>query len=138
MSDVPKLELRHLTRQFDERSVVSDVSFSVAAGEVTCLLGPSGCGKSTTLHMIAGIEQPDDGEILVDGHVISDRHKRVPPEERHIGFMFQDFALFPHLTVIQNVAYGLKRLGSNLAAEEAFALLARVGLERYADSYPPT
>lgn len=135
MSDVPKLELRHLTRQFDERSVVSDVSFSVAAGEVTCLLGPSGCGKSTTLHMIAGIEQPDDGEILVDGHVISDRHKRVPPEERHIGFMFQDFALFPHLRVAENVGFGLK--GDKSAARARVAeLLQRVGLSEYHNAYP--
>mgnify|MGYP001799532692 CR=1 FL=1 len=135
MSDIPKLELRHLTRRFDGRGVVNDVSFSVAAGEVTCLLGPSGCGKSTTLHMIAGIERPDEGDILVDGKVISNQNTHLPPEERHIGFMFQDFALFPHLRVAENVGFGLT--GDKAAARARVAdLLERVGLSTYHSAYP--
>ncbi|MEO1283612.1 MAG: ATP-binding cassette domain-containing protein, partial [Pseudomonadota bacterium] len=99
MSDDLKLELRHVTRRLDGRAVVDDVSLGVARGQLTCLLGPSGCGKSTTLRMVAGVERQDAGDILVDGRVISDSHTHIPPEERQIGLMFQDFALFPHLRV---------------------------------------
>ncbi|MEZ5715466.1 MAG: ATP-binding cassette domain-containing protein [Paracoccaceae bacterium] len=85
--------------------MVDDVSLRVMPGSVTCLLGPSGCGKSTTLRMIAGVEMQDLGEIFVDGNLICDTVFRAPPERRHIGLMFQDFALFPHLSVADNVAW---------------------------------
>ena len=108
MQSTPRLEIRNLVRYFDGRAVVDDVSLSIQAGQVTCLLGPSGCGKSTTLRMIAGVEMQDSGEIYVDGRLICDTNFRVPPERREIGLMFQDFALFPHLSVGDNVAFGLK------------------------------
>ena len=94
----PRLEIRNITRRYDGRLVVDDVSLRVMPGQVTCLLGPSGCGKSTTLRMIAGVEMQDSGTIHVDGALICDTVFRIPPERRQIGLMFQDFALFPHLT----------------------------------------
>ena len=131
----PRLEIRNLTRSFDGRTVVDDVSLSVMPGQVTCLLGPSGCGKSTTLRMIAGVEMQDSGEIYVDGTLICDTVFRVPPERRNIGLMFQDFALFPHLSVAENVAFGLKGPKDQQRARVA-ELLERVDLLRYIDSYP--
>ena len=102
-----RLEVQSLTRRFGGRCVVSDVSLQVAAGQVTCLLGPSGCGKSTTLRMIAGVDRPDQGRIVIDGVTVCDERGSLPPEARGVGLMFQDFALFPHLSVAGNVAFGL-------------------------------
>jgi iron(III) transport system ATP-binding protein len=133
--DTPKLELRNLVRRFGGRAVVDQVSLSVAPGQVTCLLGPSGCGKSTTLRMIAGVESQDSGEILVDGRTIANDAESLPPEERQIGLMFQDFALFPHLKVSENVGFGLN--GDRRAARDRVqTLLQRVGLDHYSNAYP--
>ncbi|AKO97495.1 MAG: ABC transporter ATP-binding protein [Marinovum algicola] len=131
----PRLEIRNLVRNFEGRRVVDDVSLSIQPGQVTCLLGPSGCGKSTTLRMIAGVDMQDAGEIYVDGELICDTLFRVPPERRSIGLMFQDFALFPHLTVGRNVSFGLTERGA-VARARAEEMLAKVGLERFIDSYP--
>ena len=131
----PRLEIRHLIRHYDGRAVVDDVSLSINAGQVTCLLGPSGCGKSTTLRMIAGVEMQDSGEIYVDGRLICDTVYRVPPERREIGLMFQDFALFPHLSVADNVGFGLT--GSKDSKRDRIReLLDRVGLLKFIDGYP--
>ncbi|MDU8911262.1 ABC transporter ATP-binding protein [Aestuariicoccus sp. MJ-SS9] len=132
---VPRLEIRNLTRRFDGKAVVDDVSLTIQPGHVTCLLGPSGCGKSTTLRMIAGVEMQDSGTIHVDGALICDTVFRVPPERRSIGLMFQDFALFPHLSVGENVAFGLSGSGSEKRAR-SLALLERVGLGHFIDEYP--
>ncbi|MCG7624894.1 MULTISPECIES: ABC transporter ATP-binding protein [unclassified Epibacterium] len=131
----PRLEIRNLRRFFDGRAVVDDVSLRVLPGQVTCLLGPSGCGKSTTLRMVAGVEMQDAGEIYVDGSLICDTVFRVPPERREIGLMFQDFALFPHLSVGDNVAFGLKGAKEKKRAR-ARELLDRVSLGQYIDEYP--
>ena len=135
MTDTPRLEIRNLTRSFGGRRVVDDVSLTVMPGQVTCLLGPSGCGKSTTLRMIAGIETQESGSIWVDGEMICDDNLRVPPEGRGIGLMFQDFALFPHLSVAGNVAYGLKGRASKTRARVE-ELLAKVGMLSHIDNYP--
>jgi iron(III) transport system ATP-binding protein len=135
MADAPRLELDHVTCRFDGRDVVSDVSFSVRAGEILCLLGPSGCGKSTTLRVIAGIERQSAGAIRADGGILSDAETHLPPEARGVGLIFQDFALFPHLTVGQNVAFGLKGPKPEIKARVA-ELLARVDLAGYADATP--
>ncbi|WP_372891031.1 ABC transporter ATP-binding protein [Rhodosalinus sp.] len=133
--DTPRLEIRDLVRSYGGRRVVDDVSLSIQPGQVTCLLGPSGCGKSTTLRIIAGVEMQDAGEIHVDGNLICDTAFRIPPERRSIGLMFQDFALFPHLTVADNVAFGLS--GAKAARRaRAMELLERVSLAHYADDYP--
>lgn len=131
----PRIEATDLKRSFGGRAVVDDVSISIGAGEILCLLGPSGCGKSTTLRLIAGVERPEAGRIALDGVIVCDEKTFLPPEQRSIGLMFQDFALFPHLSVSENVAFGLtgKRAEKLNRVKE---LLARVDLERHIDSYP--
>ena len=132
----PRLEIRNLRRAFEGRAVVDDVSLTIMPGQVTCLLGPSGCGKSTTLRMIAGVEMQDSGEIHVDGQLICDTVYRVPPERREIGLMFQDFALFPHLSVADNVAFGIKTRDKAARRARVRELLERVDLARFIDGYP--
>ena len=131
----PRLEIRNLTRLFGGVRVVDDVSLSIKSGQVMCLLGPSGCGKSTTLRMIAGVDMQDSGEIWVDGTLICDGAVTIPAEQRGIGLMFQDFALFPHMNVADNVAFGLKGTQSEKYARVE-ELLAKVGLMRLIDAYP--
>ncbi|RJL05238.1 ABC transporter ATP-binding protein [Paracoccus aestuarii] len=132
---MPRLDVQGLTRRFDGHAVVRDVSFQVQAGQVACLLGPSGCGKSTTLRIVAGVDIQDSGRILVDGRLICDGRTRVPPERRGIGLMFQDFALFPHLPVRENVAFGLAG-GWKANRDRVAELLDRVRMTRHIDSYP--
>lgn len=131
----PRLIVDHLSRSFGGRAVVDDVCLEVAAGQVTCLLGPSGCGKSTTLRMIAGVDQPDAGRILIDGAEVAGPGRHVPPEHRSVGLMFQDFALFPHLNVTENVAFGLKgdRATRQRRVDE---LLERVTLSGFGAKHP--
>nr|WP_197916151.1 ABC transporter ATP-binding protein [Thiosulfatihalobacter marinus] len=129
------MEVRHLRRAFGDRQVVDDVSLKIMPGKVLCLLGPSGCGKSTTLRMIAGVDMQDSGEIYVDGNLVCDTVFRIPPERRQIGLMFQDFALFPHLSVADNVAFGLKG-GRAEKRARVEALLARVNLGWAIDKFP--
>ncbi|MDP4033583.1 MAG: ABC transporter ATP-binding protein [Pseudorhodobacter sp.] len=130
-----RLEVQHLTRSFGGLPVVNDVSLSIAPGQVTCLLGPSGCGKSTTLRMIAGVERPDAGQIEINGRRVFDAGTNLPPEARSVGLMFQDFALFPHLTVAQNSGFGLR---SERAAKfrRVDDLLERVNLAGFGTKYP--
>jgi len=131
----PRLEVRNLMRHFDGRAAVNDVSLQVMPGQVTCLLGPSGCGKTTTLRIIAGVDQQDSGTVLVDGDVISDQNVFTPPEARSIGLMFQDFALFPHLSVAENVAFGLT--GPKPEQQKRVVdLLERVDMAVAIDAYP--
>ncbi len=132
---MPRLEVKNLSRSFGNLTVVDKISFQIFSGQVTCLLGPSGCGKSTTLRMIAGVEKPSSGQIFVDEELTSNASFQVPPEERSIGLMFQDFALFPHLNVQQNVYFGLA--GSKEFKEKrALELLDKVGLAHLALNYP--
>ena len=133
MSTTPKLVLEGITRSFAGQDVVNDLNLTLEAGQVTCLLGPSGCGKSTTLRIAAGVDRQDAGRVLLDGQVISDGDFHLPPEKRSIGLMFQDFALFPHLSVLENVAFGLSGAGKN---KTALKVLDRVGLTRFANKYP--
>lgn len=134
--EVPeRLEALGLTRSFGGRTVVSDVSLRVAAGQVMCLLGPSGCGKSTTLRMIAGVETPDQGRVLIDGQEVFGPGANLPPEARGVGLMFQDFALFPHLTVAGNVAFGLS--GDKAAKmRRVDELLEKVNLSGFGVKHP--
>lgn len=131
----PRLQIRNIMRRFGGRLVVDDVSLAVMPGQVTCLLGPSGCGKSTTLRIIAGVDMQDAGTIHVDGRLICDTVTQVPPEARGIGLMFQDFALFPHLDVARNVAFGLTGPKAAIAARVE-ELLAKVGMRRHSANYP--
>ncbi|PJF08229.1 ABC transporter ATP-binding protein [Pseudorhodobacter sp. MZDSW-24AT] len=130
-----RLIVDRLSRSFGGRKVVDDVSLEVGAGQVTCLLGPSGCGKSTTLRMIAGVDQPGAGRILIDGVEVAAPGRHVPPEHRSVGLMFQDFALFPHLSVAENVAFGLK--GDRTARlRRVDELLERVTLSGFGSKHP--
>ena len=129
----PRLEIKNIVKDFGGRRVVDDVSLTVMPGQVTCLLGPSGCGKSTTLRIIAGVESQDSGAIHVDSNLVCDADFTLPPEQRNIGLMFQDFALFPHLTVAQNVAFGLK---GGKVSDRVHELLAKVGMSAHVDDYP--
>src|SRR5881394_3276818 len=102
------LELAGLTKRFGDTVSVDAVSIAVERGEFVCLLGPSGCGKTTTLRMIAGFLEPDAGEIRVGGKAISSPGAVVPPERRNMGMIFQSYAVWPHMTVRENVGYGLR------------------------------
>ena len=115
---------------------VRGVSFTLRPGEMACLLGPSGCGKTTLLRIAAGVERPDRGRVLLAGEEVAGSGRFVPPEKRGVGLMFQDYALFPHMTNVDNVAYGLKSLSRKDAREEARLALRRVGLADYANSFP--
>jgi len=130
-----RLLVSGLTRSFGGKPVVDDLALGVAPGQVTCLLGPSGCGKSTTLRMIAGVERPDAGRIEIDGRVVFDATTHLPPEARSVGLMFQDFALFPHLTVAQNVAFGLTG-ARDARARRVAELLERVNLTGFGPKHP--
>ncbi len=136
--NAPRLTVENLTRRFGGRSVVRDVSFTIAPGQVSCLLGPSGCGKSTTLRMIAGVDRQEAGLIAIDGKVVGDQGTWVPPEARGVGLMFQDFALFPHLTVEGNIAFGLgnDRAGRDTRLARVRELLEKVNLGGFGPKYP--
>ncbi len=135
MLSPPRLELEHICCHFDGREVLCGVNLTVRAGEVLCLLGPSGCGKSTTLRLIAGIERQSRGVIRADGRVLSDSSVHTPPEARGVGLIFQDFALFPHLSVAQNIGFGLRGPASETRARVG-ELLERVDLAGYGDTAP--
>src|ERR1700674_5136888 len=102
------VDLRGLTKRFGSLAVVDKVSLRIEHGQLVCLLGPSGCGKTTTLRLIAGFIEPSAGEIVVGGKVLSSPARTVPPEGRNMSMIFQSYALWPHMTVAENVAYGLK------------------------------
>jgi len=131
-----RLTFEDVSKRYGESLALDHVSLDLAPGEVLCLLGPSGCGKTTLLRIAAGVERPTSGRVLLDGQEVGGPDRFVPPEKRGVGLMFQDFALFPHLTILQNVAFGLRSLTRAEANAEALAALARVGLARYANEYP--
>lgn len=131
-----RLTLEGVERRFGDVVALAGVSLDVEPGEVVSLLGHSGCGKTTLLRIAAGVDRPDAGRVLVDGKVVDDGAVHVAPEKRSIGLMFQDYALFPHMTILRNVMFGLNALDRQSRREEALAALDRVGLRHLADSYP--
>ncbi|GAB4561065.1 MAG: ABC transporter ATP-binding protein [Rhizobacter sp.] len=131
---VPVLSLSGLRHAYGKRPTVEGIDLALDAGTICCLLGPSGCGKTTVLRCIAGFEPLTAGSIQVEGREVSGPHVHVPPEQRRIGMVFQDYALFPHLNVERNVGFGIGR--STTERERVQQLLHTVGLESHARSYP--
>jgi iron(III) transport system ATP-binding protein len=131
-----RLTFADVSRRFGDTYALDRVSLDIEPSEILCLLGPSGCGKSTLLRIAAGVERPSSGRVLLDEQEVAGPARFVPPEQRGVGLMFQDFALFPHLSILDNVAFGLKSLTRREAKAEAFASLERVGLGHYASEYP--
>lgn len=130
----PLLEIRNLSKTFDGQLAVDDVNLTIYKGEIFALLGASGCGKSTLLRMLAGFELPTSGQIVLDGQDLA----HVPPYQRPINMMFQSYALFPHMSVEQNIAFGLKqdRLGRNEIRQRVEEMLALVHMQEYAKRKP--
>lgn len=126
------IELIKVTKTYkgNKSSAVNAVSFGIEKGEIVTLLGPSGCGKTTTLRLIAGFERPDQGEIRLGGKVVSDEHSWISPDKRGIGMVFQDFALFPHINVFDNVGFGYKGKDRKKRIEEVLSLVNLSGFER--------
>jgi len=130
------LSLSGVGRRYGDKHAVRDVTFTIEPSEVLCLLGPSGCGKSTLLRLIAGIEDLSSGRIAMDGRDISWPGGGVPPEDRGIGMVFQDYALFPHMTALDNIRFGLDRLPRAEQIAIARHALQRIGLSDLENSYP--
>ncbi len=131
-----QLEINSLIQRYGKHTVVDGVSFRLEAGQIACLLGPSGCGKTTLLRCIAGFEDIAGGEIRLHGTQVSRAGMRTAPEKRRIGMVFQDYALFPHLTINQNVAFGLGKLKPEDASLRVRQLLATVGLSGQGEKFP--
>jgi iron(III) transport system ATP-binding protein len=135
---VASVELKGLTKRYGPLAVVDDVSLTIEHGRLVCLLGPSGCGKTTTLRLIAGFVEPSAGEIRVGDQVMSSPARTVPPERRNMSMIFQSYALWPHMTVAQNVAYGLdlRKIERAIIRQKLKAILATTHLDMLADRYP--
>ena len=110
MSDQPFLEIRDLELSLGDTALFSGLGFKIQRGEIACLLGPSGCGKTTVLRVIAGFLKPDSGSVILQGKEISSPSYLLPPEKRRISMVFQDYALFPHMTVEENIGFGLNKV----------------------------
>ena len=132
----PLLTLDNLACGYHQQAVVKDLSLELAAGEIACLLGPSGCGKTTTLRAIAGLEPVTGGSIHIQGRQVSSRSRQLPPEKRGLGMVFQEHALFPHLTVADNVAFGLRKQPREQQRLRVSECLDRVRLSGMEDRYP--
>ena len=133
----PVVQISNLHKHFDETfAAVHALDLEIYAGEILALLGPSGCGKTTSLRLIAGFERPDGGAVVINGTVVAGEGKFVPPEKRGVGMVFQEYALFPHLTVIENVAFGLHEVSKSDRKVTAMENLRLVGLGELSGRYP--
>jgi len=130
------LEIDQLQCGYDSTPVINGISFWLERGQIGCLLGPSGCGKSTALRAIAGFLKPFSGSINVNGRCLSDNRKCLPPEKRNLGMVFQDYALFPHMTVRENLGFGLNRLSVSERERVCDEYLELIRMSGYANAYP--
>ncbi|MBT5111435.1 MAG: ABC transporter ATP-binding protein [Rhodospirillaceae bacterium] len=132
------LHLVGIRHSYSTTQVLDAISLTVPAGELVCLLGPSGCGKTTLLRIAAGMERLQAGSVTIDERIVAEPDLQLPPEERRIGYMFQDYALFPHLTVLDNVTFGLFRQDRTSAVKRAMEMLDQVHMTQHADKHPHT
>jgi ABC-type Fe3+/spermidine/putrescine transport system ATPase subunit len=132
------ITLEHITKRFSQTVAVDDVSMTIKSGERFVILGPSGSGKTTILRLIAGFEEPDIGKVVISGTVVSDPEIKVPPRKRNIGMVFQDLALWPHMTVVQNVGFGLEIDIKDRHEREVviMVMLKSIGLDTKGGAYP--
>ena len=130
------LKVESIEVAYDGKPVVFDVGFQLDDGRIGCLLGPSGCGKTTVLRAIAGFERPVQGRVAINGETVSDEHGFLPPEQRNIGMVFQDYALFPHLTVADNIRFGIKKRPVAERKRRIAEMLELIDLADLADAYP--
>ena len=128
------LTVKNLSARYADKEVVSHVDFNLNEGDIACLLGPSGCGKTTLLNTLAGFIEPVSGDIALDGNIISTNKMVLPPEQRSIGMVFQDYALFPHMSVRKNVGFGVKDKTARKSIVDT--LLEQVRLTEHAEKYP--
>jgi len=135
---VASVELRGLTKKYGPNAVVDNISMTIEHGTLVCLLGPSGCGKTTTLRLIAGFVEPTEGEIRVGDRVVSSPQKTLPPERRNMSMIFQSYALWPHMTVAENIMYGLKlrKVDSAIIKKKLDGILSTTRLAPLAQRYP--
>jgi iron(III) transport system ATP-binding protein len=132
------LSIQNLVKHFPgtQQSAVNDISFGLSSGEILALVGPSGCGKTTTLRIIAGLERPDSGSVRLHDRVVASESVFVPPEKRGVGMVFQDHALFPHMTVSENIAFGLRGQSPAQVKQTVGEMLHLVGLLPLSKRYP--
>lgn len=130
------LDVQDIAHAYQGKPTLHELSFSLQRGDIACLLGPSGCGKTTALRCIAGFEKLSQGQIFINGQLVSSATYSMPAQHRKIGMVFQDYALFPHLSVAQNVSLGLHQLARNVAQDLVQEMLAITDLQSYAQAYP--
>lgn len=132
-----KITLEHIAHYYGDKETLKDFSFSFERGKIICLLGPSGCGKTTLLRLIAGLEEPSDGTVEIEGTIVSRKKQTiVPPHKRNIGFIFQDLALWPHFNVYGNIAFGLKEKKQKNIKSKVAGLLDLFGIGDKTTKYP--
>jgi ABC-type Fe3+/spermidine/putrescine transport system ATPase subunit len=134
---MPEITLEHIAFHYGDKEVLSDFSYSFELGKTTCLLGPSGCGKTTVLRLIGGLEKPSSGIVKIGSNTVSQNGSiLVPPHQRKIGFVFQDLALWPHFTVYQNIAFGLKERKEKNIKGKVKEMLNLFGISNKSEKYP--
>ena len=131
-----KLEVQNIDVSFGSKKIIDDLSFSLQDGKIGCLLGPSGCGKTTVLRTIAGFERPGKGQVLIDNRSVSNKKIHLPPEKRQIGMVFQDFALFPNLSVENNIRFGINKWPHKDQQNRISELLSMIGMSTLGKAYP--
>jgi len=135
-TSISALALQGVSHSYGTIRALDSITLNLVPGELVCLLGPSGCGKTTALRIAAGLEALQAGKVLIDGKVVAGEGRDAPPEQRNVGLVFQDFALFPHLSVFHNVAFGLKGQPTRETAKRVAEVLEKVGMADYAESFP--